>query len=239
MTTGQEWLDNLPENPGTDRDNALLDAINQNLLTFDWVCISSTIEENTVIVDVLSDAAYITLDDGLRFRPQISAKLQQTIADQLDLSFMTSKIMDLSYQQCQQKADFTPLTATPQMSTTTYSKNFNQKLEIKRNDYTDLWRDCGKAWILSNRLHQLQQGMACNHGFYSPGAKPDANGVRVIQSSGCMHDHSHQDYSQVIFLMKKTCILNGSETSIYDVMNDKVLSHLINYDGVLLYQKQL
>lgn len=238
-TTGSEWLNNLPENPGTGRDNALLEAVNQNLLTFNWTCISSTIEENTVVIDVLSDAAFIVLDDGSRFRPQISAKLQQTIADQLDLSFMTSKIMDLSYQQCEQKAEFTPLTASPQMSTTTYSKNFNQKLELKRKNYDLLWRDCGKAWILSNRLHQLQSGMACNHGFYSPSAKSDANGVKVIQSSGCMHDHSHQDYSQVIFFMKKTCILNVTETSIYDIMNDKVLSNLINYDGILLYQKQL
>src|ERR1700743_242759 len=146
-----EWLDKCPELPGEDRDNYLVEAITNGLVNFDWVDVISNIDGHTATFQVLADAAYITLDDGGRFRPMVSASLNQKIADMLNVSMLTAKIHDLSYAQATQ-IECSVLSAGPQMSSTSYSKKWNAIVETKRNGCTALIRDTGKIWCLDNSL---------------------------------------------------------------------------------------
>jgi len=236
MTTGSEWLSALPEQPGPDRDQAVIDAINNGLLICDWCDITSKIDGHTATFSVLCDAAYIILDDGSRFRPQVSAQLNQKCADILSVSMITAKIHDLSYAQSTQ-IECSVLTAGPQMSTTTYSKKWNTIVENKRNGCETLIRDTGKIWCLDNAL-AWSKG-AVNFGFYSHSAPSTSpGGFKLYQSIGTMHNNLHCDYSQTLFLMKNDCIVDGQNTNIKNVLSDPSLASLGNYNGVLKYFRQ-
>lgn len=122
------------------------------------------------------------------------------------------------------------------MSSAAYSKKYNEGVEQKRNGNTGLFRDCGKAWILDNKLIPGKSDV--NYGFYSKSA-PDTSkgGEKLWQSVGTRH-LNHQDYSQTVILMQTKCQVDGSDTDIVSVMKDPSLSYLINYDGVLNYTRQ-
>lgn len=255
--TGSEWLASLPETPCAERDDLTLQAAQNGLLQLDWVPIVSTVGEDSGQFWVLADAAYI-LDEtnGARFRPQVSATLQQKIADILDVSFCTAKVCDLGYIEAGKNGlqiNATIIGASPQMANTSVSKHWNDLIEKKRNGFVGLIKDVGKSWILSNRLgNGVQSGtyrQSINYGFYdthSPNS-PSPVGLKGWQlggygnpagAGGGAHLSNENDYSQVMHFMKKSCQINGQDMSIEDIFTDSKLSHLINYDGVLKYTRQ-
>lgn len=241
MVTGSEWLSSLPENPGPNRDKMVLDAVTSGLAHCEWMPIDVQIDNHKATFYVSDDAFRVDLDDGSRFRFQVSATLAQKCADVVAASLPTSKICDFAYNQASVVLPATILPASPQMASTTYSKNFNNHLELKRNNKTGLIRDCGKAWILDNKLltGQFDNKQAINHGFYSPDS-PFKNklGVPTYQVDGSAHDNEHEDYSQLLILMLSKCIVNGQESNVIDVMKDPVISLLLNYDGILKCTRQ-
>lgn len=251
-TAGTEWLNNLPENFTAERDQYVLEAAKNGLLQVEWAPITSTYQNHTAIFHVCSDALWVdatwTVVDNNghiadennkisgRFRPQVSAKLAQEIADVLELSFITAKISDLAYLQST-KISMTSLAAGADMVLTWKSKEFNQLVEGKRSGTETLLRDVGKSWLIDNAL-QYSAG-AVNYGFYDPHA-PYINpqGIKMYQTIGTRHNQGHSDYSQVLFLMQTKCQVDGVDTDIYSVMKDPVLSNLINYSGILKYTRQ-
>lgn len=233
----QTWYNSLPTGASTDRDQMVLDAISSGLSTINWLPVTSTIDDHTAIFKVCDDAVHIELSNGNRFRFQVTANLTQQCADLLDASMMTAKLMDLSYQQASLKIDATILPALSQMSSTYYSKHWNSLLEKKRVGHTGLFRDCGKAWILDNKI--ASSAGAVNYGFYDRKALyTNPQGIKMWQTLGTRHNASHQDYSQTLFLMSNTCEVDGQDVNIMDIMKDPILSHLLNYGGILKYTKQ-
>lgn len=233
----QSWLNSLPNNPGSDRDQAVLDAISDGIVVCNWAPVTSTIAGHTATFQVCDDAAYVELDDLSRFRFQVSATLAQKCADLLDASFITSKISDLAYKQAQVIVGVSTLSPGPDMVTTDKSKQWNKNVEAKRAGKTGLFRDCGKAWILSNRL--TTSISAVNYGFYDKSAPYiSQGGLKMWQTVGARHDRSHTDYSQTLILMSKTCEVDGQSVNVVDVMTDPNLSSLLSYEGVLRFTRQ-
>lgn len=235
--SGTSWLSSLPDMPGTARDSLVLSAVSGQLAYCNWISVTSTVGENTAIFQVCDDAVKVDLDDGSRFRPQVTALLAQKCADAMGASFVTSKIMDLSYKQAAVVLNAVPLGAGSDMVTTTRSKTYNQNVEKKRAGRTGLVRDVGKAWILDNAL--AGSAGAINYGFYdlnAPSVGP--GGCKMWQTIGTRHNGYHTDYSQTLFVMQKTCQLNGQAVDVSNIMTDPQYATLINYAGVLHYQRQ-
>jgi hypothetical protein len=233
----QSWLNSLPNNPGPARDQAVLDAISGGIVVCNWSPITSTIAGHTAIFQVCEDAAYIELPDSSRFRFQVSATLAQKCADLLSASFITSKISDLAYKQAQVVVGVSTLSPDPDMVTTDKSKKWNTAVENKRASRTGLFRDCGKAWILSNRLSTPVS--AVNYGFYDKSAPyVSQGGLKMWQTVGTRHDRSHTDYSQTLILMSSSCEVDGQSVNVIDVMKDPKLSSLLSYEGVLRFTRQ-
>jgi len=237
-TTGTAWLASLLENPGSDRDKQVLDAISYGIVVCDWSPVTSLYQNHVATFQVSTDAAYVKLDDESRFRFQVSAHLAQLCADALNASFITTKISDLSYQQAQVKLAATLLPAGSDMVTTTKSKLWNAEIEKKRNNQNGLIRDCGKAWIISNQLG-LHPNEAINYGFYDPNA-PYTNrfGIKMWQTLGTKHNSAHTDYSQTLLLMSSTCQVDGQQMKVSDVMQSPTLCGLISDEGVLKFTRQ-
>lgn len=242
MGIGSDWLTNLPEKPGTERDKYVLDGISSGIVHCDWLPITSSINGHDATFYVCDDALYVDLDDGSRFRPQCTAAMTQQAADILGASMITAKISDLAYQQADVVLEAQPLPAGPDMVTTTKSKQYNALVEKKRAGRTGLIRDCGKAWILHNAIVPVVIGArgAVNYGFYSKSA-PYTNKMnqKLWQNCGFRHNLQHQDYSQTVILMSGECMVDGNEMKVLDVMLDKELSYLLNYEGVVKYTRQL
>jgi len=233
----QSWINSLPENPSSARDQAVLDAINGGLVVCNWVPVVSTINGHTATFQVCDDAARVELEDGTRFRFQVSATLAQKCADLMDASFVTSKVSDLAYKAAEVVVGVTTLPAGPDMVTTSKSKQWNTSVESKRSGKTGLFRDCGKAWILSNRL--TTSTSAINYGFYDKSAPYiGPGGLKMWQTIGTRHDRSHTDYSQTLILMSKTCEVDGQSMSVIDVMKSSILAPLLSYEGVLRFTRQ-
>ncbi len=236
------WLNSLPENPilkdsSNKYEEMILDAVSSGLATVSWLPVTSTIPGHTAVFQVCDDAMRVVLEDGSRFRFSVTANMTQKCADLVGGSMMTSKIMDLSYQQAALAVDCCILPAGPLMSTIDYSKRWNAKVEAKRNGETGLFRDAGKAWILDNRL-AISAG-AINYGFYAHDAPYfNARHMQMYQTEGTKHNSGHVDYSQSLYLMEAICKVDGQDMMVTDIMKDKELSKLINYDGILNYTRQ-
>lgn len=239
---GSTWLASLPENPGNERDNKILDAISNGIVVCRWKALQTTHQKHQATFYVCEDAAHVVLDDGSRFRFQVSAKLAQLCADALNASLITSKISDITYQQTKIKLSATTLPAGPDMVSTSKSKFWNTKVEQKRKTAKlaedDFVRDCGKAWILTNRLGG-KPNLAANYGFYDIRA-PHANkiGQKMWQTVGTRHDSAHTDYSQTLLLMSQTCEVDGQQMNVADVMQSLELCGLISDEGILKYTRQ-
>jgi hypothetical protein len=233
----QSWLNSLPNNPGPERDQAILNAISEGIVICNWSPVTSTIAGHIATFQVCEDAAYVELSDSSRFRFQVSATLAQKCADLLSASFITSKISDLSYKQAQVVVEASTLSPGPDMVTTNKSKIWNTAIENKRAGRTGLFRDCGKAWILSNRLSTSIS--AVNYGFYDKSAPYiSQGGLKMWQTIGTRHDRSHTDYSQTLILMSNICEIDGQSVNVIDIMKDSKLSFLLSYDGVLRFTRQ-
>lgn len=233
-----DWVQKLPNNPCQKRDNLILEAVQNGMAYCCWVPIISTHEDYKAIFYVCDDAIRVDLDDGkTRFRIPVSANLAQQCADILDVSLTTAKINDLSYHQAQIIVGMTALSPTSDMATIIKSKKWNELIELKRNNREGLFRDCGKTWILDNALSR--SAGAINYGFYDKSAPSiSPGGLKLWQSIGTKHNAQHTDYSQILLLMKKTCEVNGNLMQVIDVMNDKKLSLLLNYNGTLQFTRQ-
>jgi hypothetical protein len=235
-----EWLNSLPNNPSNDRDNKILQAINNGLAVCTWHPIVSSIPGHTAIFQVCEDAVHVILEDESRFRFQVSASLAQKAADLLEAILPTAKIHDLSYQQAKIKLPATLLPPGPDMVTTKKSIVWNQALEKKRKSLKveGLVRDCGKVWILSNRLG-LRNNIAVNYGFYDPRAPyTSKSGQQMWQTIGTRHNAYHTDYSQTLVLMSSTCQVDGQQMSTYEVMQSPTLNGLISDEGILKFIRQ-
>ena len=234
---GTEWLNKLPEQYSVERDKLVLKGIEDGVLQSTWSAVKSEFEGEEAIFSVTSDALHAVLDDGSRFRPQCTAVLQQKCADLLAASLPTAKMMDLSYAQAEVKLDCQPLAASGKMTYTSASKEYNLLLEKKRGNREGLIRDCGKSWILSNKMSK-SSNTAVNHGFYSSsGPARSGLGQKLYQNEGAAHNKLHTDYSQVIILMSSECLLNNELVKVTDLMSHPKLSKLLNYSGKLYFNK--
>lgn len=232
-----EWIDSLPDAPGPDRDRMVLEAVGSGLASCCWQPVTSSVAGHSGIFQVCDDAVRVELEDGTRFRMQVSATLAQQCADLLSASLLTAKLMDLSYQQATVTLRATILPAGPDMVTTSKSKLWNAAVEAKRAGRDGLIRDCGKAWILSNA--GVGPNGAVNYGFFDKSA-PYTNqiGLKLWQTVGTRHDRAHTDYSQTLILMAQECLVDGQAMKVSEVLANPELCKLISYEGVIKHARQ-
>lgn len=232
-----DWIAALPNSPGPERDRLVLEAVGSCLVYCNWLPVTSSAGGHTATFQVCDDAARVELEDGSRFRVQVSATLAQQCADVLGASLLTAKVMDLSYQQAQVVLGATLLKPGADMVTTAKSKAWNQAVEQKRSGREGLIRDCGKAWILSNAA--VGPNGACNYGFYDKAAPyVSPGGLRMWQTVGSKHDRAHTDYSQTLILMADYCEVDGQQMKIAEVLTNPELCALASYEGVLKDTRQ-
>lgn len=187
--------------------------------------------------------------DGVRL-PASAYELQQ-IADLLDCTMLTPKVIDMIWLQAKAKMDAVvsvkgAIVATSNVTDvhTAIEKNLSTKDNGKK-----LVSCVGKYWCLINGLTNpgLAYGKAtcCNYGWFArsasgPGLTP---GTQCWQRPGYRHDNQHLDPSQTIRLMHKKGKLvtpegEEKEVEVLEIAQDPDLCHLVSHEGPLKYLRQ-
>jgi hypothetical protein len=223
-----QWPKNLSD---PTYDPLVLGAIASKNFDHTFVPITINVGGHTGVFQVSQDALKI---DGVRINA--SAILQQHIADLLGAYLITPKVMDQLWAQ-------RSLTALP----CTMPFNATSDGMIKHSACVDkqivrptsgIIQTVGKTWVLSNRISQT---VACNMGWHLEkqiqgvpfDPAPTLPGAHMIQSPGFRHNPQHVDYSQIVLLIARDCVVDGQPTTFASVAQDISLSALVSGEGIL------
>lgn len=244
------------------RNELILDAVNNKDYTASFLSLYSSNQDSTAIFSVFDDALKIdvnyTDEKGAvtlyrEVRVNVSASLQQKIADNLNCSLLTTKLADLIWDQapCKVNPKPRPITAST-IAMLQHSCDVDVAI-IKAGCGVCIVSTVGKHWVLDNKILQ-NKGQACNYGWHFTGGstyqgiqgyanasllKNKENGMYwyCIQPFACAHDPSHTDYSQVCQLVSREVIVDGYPKDILEIFQDQKLSYLANNGGVLKYTR--
>jgi hypothetical protein len=250
----------IPEGPGHDRDAYILNAAATGAMTYQWAQVASQIPGHTATFAVFADAAKI---DGLRVG--VGARVLQQIADTIGASLLTPRLQDLMYQQAPTKIlpwlDYTGAVfpwagkyPSKMQSAEWFRRStagIDKLLAAAGYKPGTLAQGMGKPWMLDNDL-LTHPGMAENYGFYVPrsklsGGKYQGVGVEpsvslpeiaCLQGRGWKHPLDQDDYSELIVLVSRQCVVDGDNRDFADVLRDPVLSALVSHQGPLKVVRQ-
>lgn len=223
-----------PPQDGPARDAWMLDAIREGDYEVELHEITLELEDQVGTFYVFADALKV---GGVRIN--VSAYLQQQIADLLQASLLTPRLADLIYTSRSLTLDPMPRTIT---STTAAMIDQSKKIDAKIQEKIppeqgflppgSIVNTVGKHWVLVNNLFSPQAKAAkkgANYGWHFEGASFDGMkgepsvslpGVRVIQGVGTAHNDRHTDYSQICQLVMRECWVDGEPWDVGDVMRD-------------------
>lgn len=217
MTTTTEPF---PENLA-DRSRYILDCVKAGDYHLEWYPLQVTPD---LTVFVSSDALKI---HGVRVN--VSAYLQQQIADHLGALLPTTEIADLIYVLGDRISPTTLSISRSVASMRKHSEGVDAKLSALTSPRKGLASNTGKHWVLDNNLLLLKPRFVLNYGWHlPPGARGDlvpslrkVDGVplRLIQSRGSHHDDSHTDYSQTATFVGRICQWKGESVFIEDILS--------------------
>jgi hypothetical protein len=236
-----------------DREAYILEQVKAGFYEAEWVPVTSTAGDLHAVFWVMGDA--LKVED---VRVNVSATLEQQIADVVGGMLMTGKVADLVFAQAQLRVGPYP---RPITSSTTAMIEHSEKISAAVDALTPLGENCmgklvssaGKDWILDKKL-EVSPGRACNYGWHFLGtsyqgikgypsvtlAKDAATlkPISVIQPNATAHDPKHTDYSQTCRLMSQFCEVNGVRRLTEELLSDAALVALISHDGVLKNSRQ-
>ena len=232
----------LPPLPGRDRDQAILDAVQNGQAVFSWSTITSSIPGYDASFSVMADALEV---EGIRVG--VSAYLEQQIADLLGCFLLTPKLADMIWLQRQTTLSPIPLGASSAMASTAMMTKESQAIDAalaKLSTPYGLISTVGKHWVLDNDL-LTHSGRAINYGWHFEGTIPGVPaeravtpGVQVIQGKGWAHDAQHSDYSQTCVLVSRASMVNGLAADLGDVLTHPETAPLVSAQGPLRLLRQ-
>jgi hypothetical protein len=176
----------------------------------------------------------------------VSATLQQQVADVLGAMLPTPKMMDAAW--LGRSATIEAITR-PIASTSAAMVQASAALDEEIAGAGDPAGCilCQKTWALGNSLLQ-HPGRALNYGdFVLPTRGTSWRGIateacvsianpalgRVIQGQGWAHNPLHLDYSQVGWFVRHECLVDGVAGDVRDVLRDHALAKYVSHEGVL------
>lgn len=239
-----DW-NTCPPQPGPARDAWILDAVKAGEAEGQWTEITVEAGGHTAIFTVLADGLKI---GGVRIN--VSAKLEQQIADVLGATLLTPQLADLLW--ANRTWTVKPHLFTPdnQMGSTArmieHSQAIDADLAAQGYDGTGIVQTVGKHWVLVNAIAN-RPDKGANYGWhflgagqgYNPATSYTGPGVRVWQGVGTVHNAEHADYSQICQLVARSCSVDGHDNfSIEDVMTNPDLAPLLTTEGVLQLTRQ-
>jgi hypothetical protein len=229
----------FPENLA-DREKYIYDQVVAGNFEAEWAPLEFTQQGRTIKFNVMNDALKI---DGVRVN--VSAELQQKLADLFHASLLTAHIADLMFINAVHRVEPCPMTISSTVaSMVKHSHVVDGKVGQNINGIV---ASPGKHWILDKKLDS-SHAKACNYGWHFVGTaykgikgypvasqqnKLNGSVISVIQPNACAHDMKHSDYSQICQLVSQACWIDGVTHRLSDVLQDPTKCDLATYGGPL------
>jgi len=227
--TSTFWQD-LPEQPSEAREEAILDAVVRgDHDPVSWAPIGVGLEEGVeLLLQVADDALKI---DGVRVN--VNMTTMQKIVDVLGHAFPTSRISDLIHMHADVVIGACTQTPDAKMAYTSRTLKHSSAVDAKIAGRSGLASTVGKDWVLSDKLVGKPDKSA-NYGWHDKGASyTSPGGIKLWQPLGTVHDRWHVDYSQVVRLVSRNCMLDGEPADLMQLLTTDGLAHLLSYEGRL------
>jgi len=197
---GSLWIATLPEQPGPDRDAAIVQAARDGIAHVSYASISLG---GGLVINVSCDAVLFG-EDGDYVRAPMSPVSAQQVADILGCLLPTSRICDSVHMLAGKVLTPCLQTADAQMDYTSRALSHSMCVDSKLSGFPGLVSTVGKDWVLSAGL-SAHPGMACNYGWHDKSAPfKSPCGLSLWQQEGFAHNYAHSDYSQTQRLVQRS-----------------------------------
>ncbi len=243
-------IDKMPKS-GKEREDWIFDQVWDGFSDFSFTEIRSTYNNHTAIFNVFADALRIS---GVRV--SVSAETEQKIADITGCSLLTPKLADLIWMQRSIHIPPFPhaVDASSDMTSNQWSLDHSKHIdeEISKSGSIGVISTVGKHWVIDNDLSKITN-KAMNYGWHFVG--PNFQGIRgdvtasllmdekgtytrLIQGRGTRHDMHHTDYSQTCVLVSRSCLVDGVESDLFDILSNPELAPLASHQGMMSVFRQ-
>lgn len=217
----ESLLEEIKNLVSLERDAAILKYIENNVLAPNFKAISWKENDVEIILQVSVDYFSIGEPDS-PIRVPMTPITAQRIADKLDYSLPTTKIVDLIWKNADVKLAPIALKPSPAMISTQYFLNHNEKIEKQRNNRFGLISGHKKDVIISKRLDTRPTQVAI-YGWHQLNGK-------IIQPLSLIHENTYADYSHGVRFISNNITINGTLYKIEDVLSSGN-ANLISYEG--------
>lgn len=150
-----------------------------------------------------------------------------SVATHLGFILPTRKIVDAIYQQAAFHFAPEPMKPGPQMRTTEYYQEHNQRIQ---EQFRQIGASIGallsghKKDVVITNLLAKNPGHIAIYGWHKTNGLP-------IQPLTTVHGACYADYSHGIRLVSETVLLNGEPRSIYDLLADPLFADVLSDEG--------
>jgi len=155
----------------------------------------------------------------------------QRIANSMDVSLPTTKIVDLIYRNAKIRLEPKPMPPGSRMSSSQYYRDHNSTIskQLSGKPTGVLIAGHKKDLVISNKL-QLKPNRVAIYGWHRLKSGP-------IQPLSTIHHNKYADYSHGVRFVQNTMIVNGKKVSYASVLSDPELASLISDEGVIRQTK--
>jgi hypothetical protein len=179
---------------------------------------------HSCVYEVMPDYLAVGGDGDFVRMPVTPASAKQ-IADAFGCTLPTRKMVDDIYRQAEVKLTPKPLTEQREAVRTFVQHNDLVEQERRGKPLGLLVAGHKKDVVITNRLREKPNKVAI-YGWHKPDGKP-------IQPLYVGHADYYADYSHGIRLVKRTCVVDGKETTIDAVLHDPALCGLLSDEGTI------
>ncbi len=185
----------------------------------------------------LTGTIYVTRDyfaigsDVDSIRVPMNPMTAQRIANSMDLSLPTTKIVDIIYQSAKVRLEPKPMPPGDRMTSSQYYRDHNATInrQLRGRPKNILIAGHKKDVVISNKLQNIS-GRVAIYGWHRLKTGP-------IQPLSTFHHNKYVDYSHGVRFVRNTMILNGKKVTYASVLANPELAPLLSDEGAIRQSK--
>ena len=226
---GAEFARSIANLPLKEREERILEELLAgNAPSFLRTLVPITVVDGTDRVTYFVTADYLSIgSDEDYFLTPLTPYTAQRIADRLDCTLPTSRMVDEVYRNAEVKRTPSPIPPSPAMTTVPVFLRHNETVLAEPRDKPlgALVAGHKKDVVIANKVFG-SPGKVAIYGWHRPDGTP-------IQPLYTGHAASWVDYSHGVRLVRRRVIVNGASKSIDEVLADPRLAPLLSNEGVM------
>lgn len=227
---GTEFARSIADLPLKEREERILEAVRAgDVPAFLRTLAPITVEDGTNRATYFVTADYLAIgSDEDYFLAPLTPYTAQRIADQLDCTLPTPRMVDDIYKNASVKRNPSPIPPSPAMTTVPVFLRHNETVRAQPRDRPlgALVAGHKKDVVIANKVFG-SPGKVAIYGWHQLDGKP-------IQPLYTGHSASWVDYSHGIRLVRRRMFVNGAPRRIDEVLADPGLAPLLSDEGVML-----